>query len=288
MKKVAIIGAGFAGLAAAWHLSEKFHVSLFDRKGIGSGASGASTGLLHPYPGEHGRRSWKADEGMQATIQLLDIAEQEMGRPVALRNGIIKIGKCIGAQEDVDPLGDNRFLIRSGITVFVPLYLEGLWRACQKRDVQFVLEEIKDLKTLDEFDHVIIAAGSGIRHFKEAESLKINFVKGQALLCACLDSLERSETSSHYTALTENPERCYVGATYEKDFISEHPSLEIALHLLVPQLPVLGVRSGVRVTNPAHYFPIVQKLNHRTWVMTALGSRGLLYHAYLAQQLNLE
>ena len=40
MKKIAIVGAGFAGLAAAYFLSQKNHVTLFDKKGIGAGASG--------------------------------------------------------------------------------------------------------------------------------------------------------------------------------------------------------------------------------------------------------
>ncbi len=61
--KIAIIGAGFAGLAGAYYLSEHFQVTLFDLKGIGGGASGISSGLLHPYPGEKGRRSWHAARG---------------------------------------------------------------------------------------------------------------------------------------------------------------------------------------------------------------------------------
>ncbi|MFS8563307.1 MAG: hypothetical protein LVR00_02840 [Rhabdochlamydiaceae bacterium] len=68
----------------------------------------------------------------------------------------------------------------------------------------------------------------------------------------------------------------------------EYPSLEVALHLLKPSLPVRGVKAGMRVTNPAHYFPIIEKIDERTWVVTALGSRGLLYHAYLAEQLTKE
>ena len=68
----------------------------------------------------------------------------------------------------------------------------------------------------------------------------------------------------------------------------DHTSLETAIHLLRPHLPVLGAKAGVRVTNPAHYFPIVEKLDERSWVVTALGSRGLLYHAYLAEQLALQ
>jgi glycine/D-amino acid oxidase-like deaminating enzyme len=288
VKTVAIIGAGLAGLAAAFHLSQHFKVSVFDEHGLGKGATGASTGLLHPYPGEQGRRSWKADEGMAATVRLLAIAEEEMGVSVAKRNGIIKTGECIGAEEDVEQLEDGRFLIHSGITVFVPLYVEGLWRACEKNQATLHLQEIKNLDELAEFDYTVVAAGYGIRNFPQSSHLKINFVKGQALACHLEEPLERSITGKQYTALTENPKVCYVGATYERYFMSEHPSLETALHLLKPSLPVLGVKSGMRVTNPAHYFPIMEKWDERTWCITALGSRGLLYHAYLAERLTME
>lgn len=288
MKTIAIIGAGFAGLAAAYHLSKEFAVSLFDAQGVGKGASGASTGLLHPYPGQQGRKSWKADEGLAATLRLLDIAEQEMGKPIANRNGIIKMGECVGAGEDVEQLGENHFLIHSGVTVFVDLYMEGLWRACQRQGVEFHVEAIDKLGDLARFDYVIVAAGAGIRSFPEASHLKLNFVKGQALVCEQAQPQERSITGKQYIALTENPGICHVGATYERSFISEYPSLEVALHLLKPSLPVRGVKGGMRVTNPAHYFPIIEKIDERTWVVTALGSRGLLYHAYLAEQLTKE
>ncbi len=285
MKTVAVVGAGFAGLAASFYLSKDFKVSLFDAEGVGKGASGASTGLLHPYPGEQGRRSWKADEGMSAALRLIDIVEEELGKVVALRNGIVKMGECEGAAGDVEQLGENHFLIRSGVTVFAPLYLSGLWKVCEKNGVQLHIQTIKDLGDLADFDYVILAAGYGIKKFSEASHLKINYVKGQALVCELGVALERSITGKQYTALTEKEGVCHLGATYERYFTSEHPSFEMAIHLLKPHLPVLGVKAGVRVTNPAHYFPIIEKINERSWVVTALGSRGLLYHAYLAEQL---
>ena len=54
-QKLAVIGAGFAGLAVAWHLlaaatpSKPLHVEVFDVHGIAGGASGAAAGLLHPF-----------------------------------------------------------------------------------------------------------------------------------------------------------------------------------------------------------------------------------------------
>lgn len=285
MKRIAVIGAGFAGLAAAFYLSQDFQVVLFDQKGIGGGASGISAGLLHPYPGEKGRRSWHADEALQATRELLKVAEEELGKPVAHDKGILRIGQCLEPGEDVEPLSDGTFLIKSGITVFPELYLEGLWKACQKRGAWLLLQKVNSLQDLHGFDHTILAVGAGIRYFPECTSLKINFVKGQILTCALDKPLERSVCSKRYIALTPIENICHLGATYEREFKDDLPCRETAVALLKPETKVLDCQAGIRVTNPAHYFPILEQLNATTWVITALGSRGLLYHAYMGKKI---
>ena len=55
MEKYAVLGAGFAGLAVAWHLlaaatpRRPVHVEVFDAHGLGGSASAAAAGLLHPF-----------------------------------------------------------------------------------------------------------------------------------------------------------------------------------------------------------------------------------------------
>lgn len=280
---IAIIGAGFAGLASAYYLSEKFQVTLFDLKGIGGGASGISSGLLHPYPGEKGRRSWHAAEALEAARELLKIAEQELGQPVANYEGILKVGEILDPGEDVEQLSPDTFLIKSGITVFPELYLQGLWLACQKRGVKLVIQNIKTLDELKEFDQIVLAAGAGIRNFPH--HLKISFVRGQVLTCLLDQPLERSISAKRYKAVTPTPNICHLGATYERDLIDDMPCKETAIGLLQPETQVLDCRAGIRVTNPAHYFPILEQIDPKTWVLTAFGSRGLLYHAYFGKKL---
>ena len=38
--------------------------------------------------------------------------------------------------------------------------------------------------------------------------------------------------------------------------------------------------------NKEHYLPIVGRLKNNVWLITAMGSRGLLYHAYCAEKLS--
>ena len=65
--KVAVIGAGFCGLAVVWNLLNQLfqpnlEVTLFDKTAIGSGASGVAAGLLHPYAGAHAKLNWRGKE----------------------------------------------------------------------------------------------------------------------------------------------------------------------------------------------------------------------------------
>lgn len=94
---IAIIGAGFAGVAIAYHVfkyvaekhaettetndtSENQHsfgpvtITLIDEKAIAGGASGVAAGLLHPYT-PRGKLIWRGVEGVDATLALVAAAE---------------------------------------------------------------------------------------------------------------------------------------------------------------------------------------------------------------------
>jgi glycine/D-amino acid oxidase-like deaminating enzyme len=66
--------------------------------------------------------------------------------------------------------------------------------------------------------------------------------------------------------------------------INQEVNMSKAIELLKPPYPVLDCKAGIRVTNPAHYFPILYQISSRVVLITALGSRGLLYHALMAHR----
>jgi len=71
VRRIAIVGGGFAGCAVAWHLlaaarpGAPIAVALFDGAGLGGGASGAAAGLLHPFT-PRGRVRRRPRQGGQA------------------------------------------------------------------------------------------------------------------------------------------------------------------------------------------------------------------------------
>lgn len=301
--RVAVVGAGLAGLSASWNLVCKdVKVVLFDPKGIGGGASGVSTGLLHPFPGKKATRSWRADEGMEATKELLLIAEEALGRPVASRAGIFR--PAVTNQQKIDfQANQNKeaqwtvvnlpeempgLWIEKGITVFSRLYLEGLWKACEKKGAIFLRERFV---SQEGFDAVVLATGAETKTFEACKHLEFRTAIGQSLLCRWKNPLPFSLASQGYITLTEDPMLCQVGSTYEH---TQAPDPKKALELIdkvsvfyppAKDFEVLEIRAGTRVAAKDGHQPITEQVGEKTWVFTGLGSRGMLYHALVAKEL---
>jgi len=320
MKQLAIVGAGFAGLAVAYHWlsSRKGPVTIFDPNGIGGGASGVSTGLLHPFPGRQALRSWRAEEGMTATQELIEAAERALGRAVCERSGVLRLvadkaqeemfrqraqedreavwwepAQVVGMVPGAAPVCG--LWISGGITVYSGLYLEGLWRACQELGADFEKKRIRSLQELSSYDHIVLAAGSETLHFPECNHLPLEQVKGQTLLCRWPHKLPCSLAANGHITPTEDPNLCQIGSTYEKPVLDPHPDPDMIPHLLekaalfyppARHFPVVEQRAAIRMAvKHNQYRPLVQQVAANAWVFTGLGSRGLLYHALLGREL---
>lgn len=307
--RIAIIGAGFAGLSAAWHLlslKADCELVLFDPNGVGGGASGMAAGLMHPYVGEEGKRSFLGTEGLEASTKLIDAVEAFLGESVSRRDGILRYVVTEAQNElflshcesfgDVKSQGERCFLIESGMTIDCPRYLNGLWQMISAEGAILIQEEVARLQDLKGFDCVIVAAGSGVSKFPELSSLKFSLLKGQILTCRAqgdLDLPEKSSICKGYIALSVEKGVCSIGSTYERSFSNEDPDPALAKSLLFPKmaslfpevdrLEVLGCKASLRVIRKGHYFPIATKIKDGLFALTAMGSRGLLYHALLGK-----
>lgn len=313
---IAVVGAGFSGIAAAYFLLKRYpeaNLTLFDAKGIGAGASGIAAGLLHPFVGAHSKLNVRGREGYHATLQLLKIAEKSLRQKVFEVTGFYRIATDQTQLEnftessekypDIQPaplpegLLGKGFILENAITVDTQKYLEGLWKACAEMGAVFERREFSDCDGLSGFDIAVLAIGAYAHTIKETENMPVSRIKGQVVKLEWPNGLpyfDRPINSYNYMIMHPEKQSCTLGATYERVFLSEEPNMEAALRDMMPKARVffpgiegfkpISCLSGVRASCPGR-MPVIRQLNQRTWVITGMGSRGLLYHALYAEEL---
>ncbi|MFT5144810.1 MAG: glycine/D-amino acid oxidase-like deaminating enzyme [Rhodothermales bacterium] len=142
---------------------------------------------------------------------------------------------------------------------------------------------------------LVLAMGAGITQFPETSSLRLHPIKGQLIRV-------RAETPAGLLPVSglgyvvQSGRDVVIGSTYEHSFQHAAPVPEDAVALLdraVDHLPwlrgaeVLEHRAGVRVTVPGTRLPMVGPLpgHTKTWIISGLGSRGLLMAPWIAESL---
>ena len=313
--RIAIVGAGLSGLSCAWHLLQhtQIHVDLFDSAGIGGGASGIAAGLLHRYAGRFARANWMGQEGYDETRVLVDAAEKALGKPVSEASGFLRVAlsdenkqyykTCAEKHPDVDWLTAEEtvklvpdialapsILIRSAMTIHTESYLEGLWKSCKERGAQFFNKQIESLHSLEDYDRILVTTGAHVREFEELHTLPVTQVKGQLLQLewpAELTPLPFPISNQVYIVMSPDKKSCIAGSTFEHDFDSPDPDLDYTKAQILPKVAalfpplqnakVLSCRAGIRASSPAHH-PILKQIDKKCWVLTGMGSKGLLYH----------
>lgn len=328
---IAIIGAGFSGVASVWHLLQQssnelnINVTVFDPLGIAGGTSGIAAGLLHPYVGAHAKLNWQGREGMVATQKLLKVATEAMGESVAENSGFLRIAltedqqgnfsRCAQNNDDVEwysadkcrelfpgSMAKGGIFIKSAMTVNTKQYLKSLWQACQDKGALLEKRKVESLSDLNDYDCVVVASGAHCSQFPELSSVKVTPVKGQILEMKWPvneASLEIPFSSQAYVIANPKTKSCIVGATYERGFKNEAPVLDVAANELLPKATalvpalqnaaIIDCRAGVRASTPSH-LPVVTSISlgagfPNCWIITGMGSKGLLYHALYAEQL---
>lgn len=307
--KIAVVGAGLAGLAFAWHyhkLNPSMSVTLFDPSPAHLRTS-ALANLLYPHAGLRSKLNWQGLESFFQSIDLLKEIQIYSTQPLYRSIPLLKLAytsdhvkefKKAAEQtssfrwNNVTPYPKPGLWIDPVVQVNGQEYLIALEKALLNQGLSF---ERRWFAPGEEqlFDQVIYATGF---HSKELwPNLPFNGLKGQALIlkwpqhflldhCVIGDKLHVIPSFDQKTL--------YIGNTFEREFLDSKPSLEVAKKLLwqgaktlFPKLQeedIIQVQSGVRLNIPG-YLPLLEKLNRRCWLFTALGSKGLLYHAYLAK-----
>lgn len=319
--KVAIIGAGFSGLATAWYLLKRnFQVTVFDSPDDKQKASSIAAGLLHYYSGQHAKLNRNGQESYEVTCRLLEIASEAIGEKVfetskLLRPALNELQSrdfqlaashyhdvrwmtSAECQELVPGMAAKPgIMIESALTVYTDLYLKGLAHAVRQSQGEIIERQIEELKELEEFHHVVLAPGNGLFKLVPSLPIKLGRVKGQILEFEWpkdLPPLAYPLNSQAYILMNQDRTKCFVGATFERDFAVSTPDVETAIHAIMPKavalfpsierMRLLNCRAAVRVTGLQH-LPCITQIDAKISLITGMGSKGLLYHAAYAKAL---
>ena len=289
---IAVVGGGFSGLATAYYLLEMgANVTLLDKRPIGTGTSSVAAGLVHSYPGFAIKKSLYADEALEETRYLMGKAGIKINEGiyrVAMNDEqeakLAKIGTLVN-QPYVEN-GRKVFHIANGFSVDCKAYVEALYQLCTSMGMSFIQKEVSELGG---FDHVVYACG-----YESNATVALSNVeklKGQILE---IESDQKMECTigKGYIAKVEN--HYHIGSTYERNFTSIEPDENGEQTILnnaklylkgADHFKVVASRAGVRLCRKGEYLPIVKEVKKGVWVITAMGSRGLLYHAYYGKKL---
>jgi len=317
---IAILGAGYAGIATAWYLARAgAKVTVYDPAGIAGGASGMAAGLLHPYMGLDAKRAWRADEALQCTRQLLEAAQPHALSPIIRSQGIVRLAYsdrqhnsyfiCSQQHDDVtwwDSIETAAHLsavtptsaiyIQGGWSIDSHTYVSSLWAACRTMNCTFVQKAGNPNHLAATQDAVVVAAGYTTQALLPEAVLPLRPVKGQLVQLpwpAQLPPLTHPVNSHVYIIMSSDNKTCLVGATYEKVDDSEvdlsvawaelKPKAAKIIPRLADQIPINGW-AGVRCSTPQH-LPVMGCAHSNVWYLAGFGSKGLLYHGLYAQEL---
>ncbi|NGX60843.1 MAG: tRNA 5-methylaminomethyl-2-thiouridine biosynthesis bifunctional protein MnmC [Chlamydiae bacterium] len=297
-------------------------VDLFDPNVIGKGPSALSSGLLHPYAGRHARLSWGGEKGMRETHRLLTEAARGANRSLILSKGILRpaisseqiedFQASAHAHEDTEwwdkkrcekeipglslPEETGGLYIKEGLTVDVPGYLEGLWQACARLGTQHYKTTTIKQEELQKYDRILFSMGPMTNKIPLLKNLPLTPLKGQVLELAWpenLPPLPVSLISKKYLVMSKGRKSCHVGATYERGVLDPKPDQKKAEEEILPAITsffpplegakILGCRAGFRASSPNH-LPMAGQVSPLFYFFTCLGSKGLLYHAWLGKR----
>jgi glycine/D-amino acid oxidase-like deaminating enzyme len=311
IKKVAVIGAGFSGLAAAIELQKLgILTTIFDGNLPYEKASYIASGIIQPFLGQSSKPAFLFETALEASFALFEEAAKFSKAPFLDSHGVFKLVmkpdqvatfkqleknfSGVSFQSfDFYPLNKSHegIKIDQGKTVYSAIYLTALENYFIYLGGKIERRQIEHLDhVIHDFDHVVVAAG---KNTQKLLNLPIKHHKGQLLIGSFKKRvhLPFSIAAKGYLSPTSDQGLFTLGSTYEHHYTTENPT-DIASKLILndakeylmeEDFSIKEIKVGFRVTKKINGIPLIKKLDQKISVISSMGSRGLLYHALAAK-----
>ncbi|NND70845.1 MAG: FAD-binding oxidoreductase [Rhodothermales bacterium] len=141
--------------------------------------------------------------------------------------------------------------------------------------------------------HVVLAVGAGYLHFPILQRLNLHRIKGQVIEIEKPAGTGTIPSLSGSGYIIDAGDRIVAGSSYEHQFSSAAPDDNISNEVrtkvsrmlpLLESQPIVDQHSGVRLTVPQSYLPMLGPVDSRgrVWFTGGLGSKGLLMSAWIS------
>jgi len=309
--KIAVVGIGLCGLSTAYFLQQAYphaDITLIDSDEKGNGASHIAAGMVHTLAGHEGKKAPEGELGLKQTLLLIQVIEEKMGQKLFIP-GLLRIPrdprfrdllyasspeKWLGFDEVYEKsqgaVEAEGLWIEEGGCVFVEEYLKGLLVYLKDKGTLFQKKKIVHIDELKGFDISVLALGAQLNQIEGVAPLAMTYKLGQVAHLE-LKPPPFPIIGRAYAAPTFDHKGVIVGGTYED---ATKPPNKTAMEKLIEyasvsykpiqDAKVLKRPFAVRAYGP-NKRPLIEEVAEGVWVIGGLGSRGLLYHALLAQRL---
>lgn len=328
--KIAIIGAGMAGLYLCEYLHQSASLTIFHDEQAGMASRGQSF-LFHPFPGRSLEIVSHLEEAVRETTLLLTSWRSRFPHLIRLqpmlryfkgtngsrleksyqrwwKNATQNWVQCTEHKKGIFKQQSPFYLPYPGITYSPAAVIDfdelrqELCREYQQKGCTFVLSSVQSIRSFGDkwlvdgcqtpFDQVVLALGTATRSWFPALQLT---TQGGSLL-----RLQMKPRAAHLFSL----DGLHIGAHHSGDWVigstrwhhlpspdAEILQLKKKLLELFPSLEqgaLHSLWSGRRCIYPADRMPLCGELPHQKGiqVLTALGSKGMLWGPFSAKKLS--
>ena len=199
-------------------------------------------------------------------------------------------------------------LLRSGGIIHVPELINALLHAAAHRGARIRTGErvihwgstrnrafvLTQNQTRYESAQVLLCLGSRYVEFEPLRRLNLHRTLGQVVRVKRPSNYSIPMPVTGHGYVVPESQSLIAGTTYQRDFTHVSPTDKATRTILqnasemVPgldELPLLSASTGIRVGVPGTRLPMVGALDGRIWILTGLGSKGLLFSAWLSQMM---
>ncbi len=311
--QILIIGQGLSGSWLSHYLQQvNINCIALDENKIHT-ASKVASGIINPVTGMRYVKTWMVDEAMPAAIkayQEFDCIEQKnMLEIFENYSAEAAFKKRINEQYNYVKMHSNdwnhTFNYNSSIGEINPCYLIDVNTFLQQ-------QKRKTISIEEKFDETFLKVENDKIFYKDIIADKIIFcdgisssqnnyfkhlpfapVKGEALIIECKNLNRNYLFNNKYSIVPWKNDFFWVGASFERDFLNEHPTTKFrneTTHWLnnFLKLPykIIDHISSIRPANISRKPFVSFNLTYKNMgILNGMGSKGVLYAPYLAKQL---